>query len=117
MSSGSDVAKETTVIPTSTLGTRQRAAVTTAALSNQSPPKSKRESPPTSNNAFIRYGEDTQHKVLYLCGMENIFFKVIARCNKALLPSLSKKQVDISKASKSQLLLLAWRTYITMRAL
>ncbi|MBT5788331.1 MAG: SsrA-binding protein [Flavobacteriaceae bacterium] len=49
--------------------------------------------------------------------MGNIFFKVIARCNKALLPSLSKKQVDISKASKSQLLLLAWRTYITMRAL
>jgi len=49
--------------------------------------------------------------------MQKILFRVIARCNKALLPSLSKKQIDLSKASKSQLLLLAWRTYVTMRAL
>ncbi|MDG1723509.1 MAG: SsrA-binding protein [Flavobacteriaceae bacterium] len=49
--------------------------------------------------------------------MQKILFRVVAKCNKAVLPSLSKKQVDLSKASKSQMLLLAWRTYITMRAL
>jgi hypothetical protein len=49
--------------------------------------------------------------------MQKILFRAVARCNKAILPSLSKKQVDLSNASKSQLLLLAWRTYITMRAL
>ncbi|MFL2595398.1 MAG: SsrA-binding protein [Flavobacteriaceae bacterium] len=37
--------------------------------------------------------------------------------NKALLPSLSKKGVDLAKASKSQMILIAWRTYVTIRSL
>ncbi len=44
-------------------------------------------------------------------------FKTIAKINKLLLPSLSKKQVDLSKAKKWQLLLMAWRFYITKKAL
>ncbi len=44
-------------------------------------------------------------------------FKIIAKINKLLLPSLSKKQVDLSKARKWQLALIAWRFYITKKAL
>jgi hypothetical protein len=44
-------------------------------------------------------------------------FKIIAKINKLLLPSLSKKEVDLSKARKWQLALIAWRFYITKKAL
>jgi hypothetical protein len=37
--------------------------------------------------------------------------------NKAVLPSLTKRRVDLSKASKLQMALLGWRTFVTMRAL
>ncbi|MDG1823257.1 MAG: SsrA-binding protein [Flavobacteriaceae bacterium] len=49
--------------------------------------------------------------------MQKNFFKLLAKCNKLLLPSLTKKRLDIGKASKAQLLLVAWRSYVTMRAL
>jgi hypothetical protein len=49
--------------------------------------------------------------------MEKAFFTGIARLNKWLLPSLSKKQLDLSKASKWQLALIGWRYYVTSRAL
>jgi hypothetical protein len=37
--------------------------------------------------------------------------------NKAILPSLSKKGVNLAEASKAQLALIGWRSYVTMRAL
>lgn len=49
--------------------------------------------------------------------MKQQFFKVLAKLNKALLPSLSKRDLDLSKASKSQLALIGWRAYVTKRAL
>jgi len=49
--------------------------------------------------------------------MRKFFFKVLAKVNKAILPSLSKKGIDLAKASKVQLALVAWRSYVTMRAL
>ena len=45
------------------------------------------------------------------------FFKVLAKVNKAILPSMTKKRLDIGKASKWQLALIGWRAYVTMRAL
>jgi|MDTB01.2.fsa_nt_gb hypothetical protein len=62
-------------------------------------------------------GEDTEQKVLYLCVMQKKVFQFLAKCNKLFLPSLTKKQVDLAKASKGQLLLIAWRAYVTMRAI
>jgi len=62
-------------------------------------------------------GEDTEQKVLYLCDMQKKGFQFLAKCNKLLLPSLTKKRVDLAKASKGQLLLIAWRAYVTMRAI
>jgi hypothetical protein len=44
-------------------------------------------------------------------------YKIVAKINRLLLPSLSKKQVDLAKAKKWQLALLAWRFYVTKKAL
>ncbi|WP_076547989.1 SsrA-binding protein [Maribacter ulvicola] len=49
--------------------------------------------------------------------MKKKLFKFIARLNKAILPSYSKKQLDLSKASKLQLALIGWRYFITTKAL
>jgi hypothetical protein len=49
--------------------------------------------------------------------MQKSFFRCLAKCNKLLLPSLTKKHVDLAKATKGQMLLIGWRTYVTMRSL
>ena len=49
--------------------------------------------------------------------MKKSVFEFLAKANKAILPSLTKKKVDLSKASKLQLALLGWRAYITKNAL
>lgn len=45
------------------------------------------------------------------------FFKLLAKINKAILPSFSKRRLDLSKASKLQLAIIGWRIYVTKRAL
>ncbi|SDS06733.1 SsrA-binding protein [Winogradskyella sediminis] len=49
--------------------------------------------------------------------MKNKIFKLLAKLNKAILPSYSKKQLDLSKASKLQLAIIGWRAYVTKQAL
>jgi len=49
--------------------------------------------------------------------MKKTVFKVLAKVNKAVLPSFTKKQLDITKASKIQLAIIGWRAYVTMNAL
>jgi len=49
--------------------------------------------------------------------MQKQLFKFLAKVNKAILPSYSKKQLDLAKASKFQLVLIGWRYYVTKRAL
>ena len=44
-------------------------------------------------------------------------FKTLARVNKWILPSLTKKRVDLSKATKLQMALFGWRLYVTKKAL
>lgn len=44
-------------------------------------------------------------------------FKVLAKVNKRCLPSFTKQQLDPAKAKKWQLAILAWRYYVTTRAL
>jgi hypothetical protein len=55
MSSGSEVAKETMVMPTTTLGTCQRAAAATAALRRKSAPSSNRTKPTIRKMASIYF--------------------------------------------------------------
>lgn len=49
--------------------------------------------------------------------MKNKIFRILAQLNKAIFPSYSKKQLDLSKASKLQLAIIAWRVYVTKNAL
>ncbi|WP_246848934.1 SsrA-binding protein [Aquimarina sp. U1-2] len=49
--------------------------------------------------------------------MQQYFFSLIAKINKAVLPSFTKRRLDLSKASKLQLLIFGWRLYVTKRAL
>jgi hypothetical protein len=46
-----------------------------------------------------------------------LLFKILARVNKWVLPSLTKKRVDLSKATKLQMALFGWRLYVTKKAL
>jgi len=49
--------------------------------------------------------------------LKTTFFKFLAKVNKAVLPSFSKRRLDLSKANKVQLAILGWRIYVTKRAL
>ncbi len=44
-------------------------------------------------------------------------YKLIAKLNKAILPSYSKQHLDLSKANKLQMALIGWRYFITKKAL
>ncbi|NKI28279.1 SsrA-binding protein [Arenibacter sp. 6A1] len=49
--------------------------------------------------------------------MKKTLFKIIARINKYLLPSYSKQQLNLAKATKLQMAIIGWRYYITTNAL
>ena len=49
--------------------------------------------------------------------MRKQFFKFLAAINKTILPSYTKKGLDLSRASKFQLALIGWRYYVTINAL
>lgn len=49
--------------------------------------------------------------------MQKQVFKFLAKVNKILLPSYSKKQLDLAKATKLQLAVIGWRWFVTKHAL
>ena len=49
--------------------------------------------------------------------MKKQAFKILAKINKLILPSFTKKGLDISKASKMQLAIIGWRAFVTRKAL
>ncbi|WP_298536353.1 SsrA-binding protein [uncultured Algibacter sp.] len=49
--------------------------------------------------------------------MKKQLFRIIAKLNKAILPSFSKKQLDLAKANKLQIAIIGWKWYITKNAL
>ena len=49
--------------------------------------------------------------------MKKSIFKFLAKLNKVLLPSFTKKRLDITKASKLQLAIIGWRAYVTLNSL
>ena len=53
----------------------------------------------------------------YLCAMRKEFFKVLARFNKAVFPSFTKRRLDLSKASKWQIMIFGYRLWVTKNAL
>ena len=117
ISSGREVAKDTMVIPMINLGIANLLDAPTAARNNHSPPTIRPIKPPIILNTSIPIVRRYNTRVFVFLNMKKFFFRFLAKMNKALLPSLSKKRVDLAKASKSQMILIAWRTYVTIRSL
>ncbi|MEO9510554.1 MAG: SsrA-binding protein [Flavobacteriaceae bacterium] len=46
-----------------------------------------------------------------------MLYKLLAKINKAILPSYSKRRLDLSKASKLQLAIIGWRYIVTTKSL
>jgi hypothetical protein len=44
-------------------------------------------------------------------------YKLLAQINRLILPSFTKKRLDIAKASKWQMAIIGYRYYVTTRAL
>jgi len=49
--------------------------------------------------------------------MKKQVFKILAKVNKTILPSYTKRGLDLTKASKLQLMVFGWRLYVTKKAL
>ncbi|MFI0427937.1 SsrA-binding protein [Mariniflexile sp. HMF6888] len=49
--------------------------------------------------------------------MKKQVFKFLAKVNKLILPSYSKKQLDLTKATKLQMAIIGWRWFVTKNAL
>lgn len=49
--------------------------------------------------------------------MKKILFKFLAKANKIILPSFTKKQLDMASAKKWQLAIIGWRYFITKNSL
>ncbi|MFD1163594.1 SsrA-binding protein [Hwangdonia seohaensis] len=49
--------------------------------------------------------------------MKKQVFKFLAKVNKIVLPSYSKRQLDLAKATKLQMAIIGWRVYVTKQAL
>ena len=49
--------------------------------------------------------------------MKKEIFKLLAKINKAILHSFTKKRLDLAKASKIQLTIVGWRSYVTLNSL
>lgn len=49
--------------------------------------------------------------------MKKKLFKYLSKLNKKLLPSYSKKRLDLSKANTFQKAIIGWKLWVTKRAL
>ncbi|TYB80330.1 SsrA-binding protein [Bizionia gelidisalsuginis] len=49
--------------------------------------------------------------------MRKTLFKLLAKINKSVLPSYTKKRLDLSKATKLQMVIMGWKVYVTKNAL
>ncbi|MBF4984158.1 SsrA-binding protein [Nonlabens mediterrranea] len=49
--------------------------------------------------------------------MRKKLFKILARVNKAVLPSFTKRRLDLSTASKWQMMIFGYKLWVTKNAL
>ena len=49
--------------------------------------------------------------------MKKQLFKILAKVNKAILPSYTKQRLDLSKANKLQMAIFGWKLFVTKNAL
>ena len=56
--------------------------------------------------------------IVYCMYMKSrIIFQLLAKFNKIILPSFTKKHLDLKKANKFQMLIIGYRYYVTKNAL
>jgi len=49
--------------------------------------------------------------------MKKTVFKTLAKVNKIILPSFTRKQLDMAKAKKWQMAIIGWRYFVTKNSL
>ena len=49
--------------------------------------------------------------------MKLILFKIIAKLNRLLLPSLSKRRIDLTKITIIEKAVLGWKLYVTKKVI
>ena len=49
--------------------------------------------------------------------MKLLLFKIIAKLNRLLLPSLSKRKIDLTKITMTEKAVLGWKLYITKKVI
>lgn len=49
--------------------------------------------------------------------MKKRFFRLLARFNKKVLPSYSKRRLDLARATTFQKAVIGWKLWVTKRAL
>ena len=49
--------------------------------------------------------------------MKKKVFKFLAKLNKTILPSYSKRGLDLAKATKLQMAIIGWKWFVTKNAL
>lgn len=49
--------------------------------------------------------------------MKKKVFQQLARVNKKILPSYTKKKLDLAKANKVQMAIIGWKLWVTKNAL
>lgn len=49
--------------------------------------------------------------------MKKSIFKALAKLNKKILPSYSKQELDLRKASKVQMAIIGWKLWVTKNSL
>lgn len=49
--------------------------------------------------------------------MKKMCFRLLAKFNKFILPSFTKKKLDMAKAKKWQLAIIGWRYFVTKNSL
>ncbi|WP_298550854.1 SsrA-binding protein [uncultured Algibacter sp.] len=49
--------------------------------------------------------------------MKKQVFKFLAKVNKLILPSYSKRKLDLTKATKLQMVIIGWRWFVTRNTL
>lgn len=49
--------------------------------------------------------------------MKKTVFKMLSKFNRKVLPSYTKKQLDLAKATKFQKAIIGWKTWVTKNSL
>jgi hypothetical protein len=49
--------------------------------------------------------------------MKKTFFRTLSKINKKVLPSYTKRQLDLAKATKVQKAIIGWKTWVTKNSL